>query len=458
MENITEINSSLIWDDEYKTADEMIAYLNGEANFGSFFHTVKKLMIQKGLIEENADYKTVRSKLSQLLKQNLPDGNFRNVRNWLAGSHEPDNAFGEFAVCFALGLTYGECLEFFRKGCGKAGFNVHDPVEVLAAYCITNGHKLQEFISMKNRLDRMPLDDEEYDQNTLDAQDALEKVIQPGRISAAELFRDYLHPIALEYRQKSQTRVDYYRDYRMSIAKTIVYGQHDDRFVRHFPAAYRSVFDEWTEADKEKLQMYQDRLKKVQFSQIYSDLMKETVNGEPLRNKEYEFLIRLITPQVLFRILLDETYSTETSSFSNLGESKLSKRFLSCFPTDKKLGKIDKADHLSITHTEFRKGFILLYYVDTILNLKEENGNGLDFEEWYDELNHDLLSMQEMPLYAGNPFDFLMMYSIRRTLDKANGIKYMPLNREMENAYSDFVTEVYARSYAEGSDMDDSNG
>lgn len=438
--NVTMINQEIIWNDDYRTPEEMLEYLNGEHHFGSFFYTLKRLMAEKGLVSEDADRNAVRDKINILAKQEIKNYETKNIRNWIRGGNKPGSKSSRdiLFLCFILGLGYDGSVEFLRKGCGRGGFNVHDPYEVLAAYCLANGYRYRDYLELKNRFDNTEQEFGDYDESTMESLKSFQKLTLAGAVSVEELFNDYLQPIAVKYRQQSHYKVEYYHEYRIRVAEDFIHYGNVKHFQKNYYDAWRSIHLHSTNSQL-RTELKNDEFNNAGIEKLYNRLLDEIDEGDFPDDAQYTFLINLITPQTIYREMFPSMFNEETSEVKNHSESKLNDVILTNFPDTDKFREVDKADSVNINKTEFRKGFILLHYIDAVMDPVYGS-----FAEWYDSLNNDLIQMQEMPLYEGDPFDFLIMYSIRRMMDFNSRTQE---NYRLDDAGADFLTSVLELSF-----------
>ncbi|MFT9117074.1 MAG: hypothetical protein ABF497_08090 [Sporolactobacillus sp.] len=158
MKSVTQKALSAILSEEYCTPEESLKYLQSETHFMTFAVELARRLGVSG--KKNSSEETCNEIVQILHKKQLAPSRDRYIRKWFSGDSGPDRGYA-IKLCFALGLTESESIEFLRKACGYNGFNFRDAKEIVYYYCLKYGKTYDRALEIIERYDSTPCDEKE---------------------------------------------------------------------------------------------------------------------------------------------------------------------------------------------------------------------------------------------------------------------------------------------------------
>ena len=152
MSEITEFAIRALEEDScmYETAEECLSFLEDDSHFKNISKELTEVLHETCGI--SGERKVLINELcSRIMDLEYPDGYSKNafknkrktVERWFKENRVPDRAYA-IEICFALGLGYKEAVQFLRKGCKSYAFNVRSAEEAVYMFCLLNGKSYQE--------------------------------------------------------------------------------------------------------------------------------------------------------------------------------------------------------------------------------------------------------------------------------------------------------------------------
>ena len=302
----------------------------------------------------------------------------RNLKKWYS-EHKSVARKTAFEICFAFELDVNETRDFFRRVCLERSFDYHDMTEIVFYFCIDKGLSYAEANEMIARLPDLKTRKEPgraviYTENILSDIEEIED---------SEDLIDYLTEHKSSFGYNNATACKFIRDFWAEITGT-------DGLAAREKERFYTVEDDYepTDDDKKKKAVRAD--KKDSLWKVYLQIMG-------LSGRQAE---KLGTDRSLKPLLNNQ------SMLHPLAED--------CFPDRDGLNKILNREHVS--HERVRKTLILLgfyrYWVSLALDRGERTIRGGDMNRFQATMDNLLLDAGYPQLYVGNPFDWLIMYSL----------------------------------------------
>lgn len=333
----------------------------------------------------------------------------RNMKRWFQEPEEGTmgGAAGAsretaYQICFAFQLSADETQDFFRRIYFKRGFDLHNEEELVYFYALN--HKLS-YAEARRIIERLPVID--------------------GK-GKADSEGDLCHTASIledtEAFETAEELIAYIRENR-------------EKFGYRNVTAYEFIHKLWAEIASEEGLAIQE--KRRLYDPYYPELAKEAEeDGEGAEGKtgSRETQIRQETGisrkgrkkraedslWEIYRQILGLTgadvnrLGTDRSLKLVLRENELLHPFAEdCFPDRNGLTKILNREHVS--YETIRKIMILLVFYKFWVSLALKKGSyfveGGYAERWVSTADHYLTDAGYPPLYAGNPFDWIIMHA-----------------------------------------------
>lgn len=304
----------------------------------------------------------------------------RGIGKWYS-QHRTIERETAFSLCFAFGLTVEETADFFRRICLSRGFDCHRPEEIVYFYALKNGldySKARDIISRIQTVRTERMAEEEIVYTSL----IVEEIAEIG--TAEEL---------ISYLNENIARFGYNNATACSAIRTI----------------WKQISEENGIAAREKKRLY------VPFDR---DEEEQPDSGEKKRRGRgrADDSIWEIYLQILG---LSGTYTTELSKARSikplLKDNGLMHPFAGAsFPDRDGLNKILNGEHVS--YERVRKLLILLvfyrFWAGKALGEGGYQAGAGDADRCIADINANLTDAGYPLLYAGNPYDFILLSSI----------------------------------------------
>ena len=349
------------------------------AQFRTFDVALTGFLIEKGMISEKASADEVLSFITERCKAAGIEPP-RHRRKWFT-EHKPIGRKTAFELCFAFGLDIDLSEDFLRRICLERGFDEHDMTEVVYRFAI---RKRLSYAKAQDILARIP------EVKTADKINE-EDIIYTDMIRAATDETDseeeliaYLTEAAGSFGYNNVTATRYIREFWEEIAG-------DDGLAARERRDHHPNYEE----DTEKYGKPDDRMRiKAAKGDSLWEIYLQILGLSHIDTK------RIGTDRSLKPILKDKDFI-----HSLVAES---------FPDRDGLNKIINGEHVS--HERIRKTLILLlfyrYWATLLIETGDYEVRGGELKRCEQTINNYLEDAGYPSLYIGNPYDWLIMYSL----------------------------------------------
>lgn len=381
-------------EDEY--VDELKRVIG---NFRSFDEALDSFILEHGYARDIAKVDEKVAFISEKCKAaGVPIP--RNLKKWYTEHKRMDrNTAIPFHLCFAFELNVDEVNDFLRRICLSRGFDCHSIEEVVYFYALKNNLKFDVVQDILTKVPEIKLDKVPGDEDLMYTELIVEEV---DEISSVDELILYLNENADKFGYNNATAHE--------TIKTIW-----NRLI--------GTKDEPGDAVRERKLMYETFDKEEEAQEHY-----ETERGRKER-KRIDDSIWEIYLQILG---LAGNYSADfykTRSLKTVlkGNELLHPLAEDSFPDRDGLVKILNGEHVS--YERVRKLLILLnfyqYYVSRALVKHSYEVDDDEAERCIATIDANLISSNYPALYPGNPYDFLILMSIRTSQPLQTFREYM---------------------------------
>ena len=304
----------------------------------------------------------------------------RNRKRWFS-EHVSIKRPTAFEMCFALGLNESQADDFFRRVCLDRGFDGHSMQEIVWHFAIRNGLTYAEAKRIQEKLPIVKTD---------------------RRVTESQVV--YTHQLQSEL--EDITSEDELITYLTAHASCFGYNN---------ATAVRNIKDLWDEIADEGGLAYQERR---DYHSGYEEDVENYGRLDPrIRSRaEKEDSLWDVYLQILGLNRIDiKRLGTDRSIKPILTNSALLHPLAEVsFPDRDGLNKILHGEHVS--HERVRKLLILLlfyrYWARLLLKNRGYEVSGGDAERLEQTINNYLMDCGFPTLYIGNPYDWLILYSM----------------------------------------------
>ena len=372
----------IIFDSEYQILDENEElsgnYLLESPDFKSFGTGLTELLVKKGYDGGTDDNKAKYKYFHDKCKEGGISLTPSVVKSWFEDTRPVSSARSRenvFKICFALGCTLDETIDFFNKVYFECPFNFRVYQETIYYYCLKNSLGYDKANELINQA---------------------EVIFNDADAVSAELL--YTHTRKIGNAVDSITTDDELLSY---------ISQHKNEFIAANKTAYN----------------YAETLIKEN-TQLAVDIYETEYSYDDTRKTKRENNIDLF----LF-ILFDFDMHSENKERSFAKDSDLPELVSSNFISKENLSRILSRKKLS--YDALRKNLIILEFFNYFANLKLESIKNKedfcsfedDFYSFLDEVGDLLNTCGYPPLYARNPFDWLIMHCANTAADPLTEFK-----------------------------------
>ena len=349
------------------------------SQFRPFDMALTDYLVENGMIGEEATADEIVGFITELCKAAGIEPP-RHRKKWFS-EHKSIGRNTAFELCFALKLNLGQAEDFFRRVCMDRGFDGHDMTEIVYRFAIRKGlsySKAQDIlmqipvVKTESKIREGVIFYTEMIQSEVDEMDSEEDIISylteaaPGfgynNATAIRYIRSFWEEIAGEDGLAAMERRDHHPYYEED---TENYGKPDSRMKVRTPKD-----DSLWEIYLQVLGLSQNEAKKI---------CKDRSLKPILTNKDF------IHP---------------------LAEKS--------FPDRDGLNKILNGEHVS--HERVRKILILLafyrYWAKLLIKTGDYEVKGGELTRCEKTINNYLEDAGYPSLYIGNPYDWLILYSL----------------------------------------------
>lgn len=306
----------------------------------------------------------------------------RNIKKWYS-EHKRIERRTAFQLCFAFGLQVDEVDDFLRRVCLTRGFDCHDVEEVVYFFALKNGLSYE------------------------DAVDVLSKVtiVKPDRVEKDDIV--YTEFIAEE--------ID---DIETAEELILYLNENVDKFGYNNATAYEIIRSIWNDISKEDgIALREKRLLYVAFDKDTNDEQLEEDNDK--RRKERKRMDDSLWEIYLQILGLSGNYTDKIYKDRSIKSILIDNELLhpiaeDSFPDRGGLNKILNREHVS--YERVRKLLILLvfykFWANKALCSNHYVAGYGDADRCISTINDNLVDAGYPMLYPGNPYDFIIFFSV----------------------------------------------
>lgn len=354
--------------------DYMEKLLKVPQMFNSFGEAMDIFLVNHGYTEEvdNIDRKV--SFITDHFRQSdiKPP---RNIRKWFT-EHKRIERKTAFQFCFAFGLTDEGANDFFRRVLLQRGFDCHDVEEIVLFYGLRHGLSytyISQLISQIPDISQGAINFEADTIYTFEIADQIE------RLDSADELIAFIN-------------------------------SHIEQFAYNNVTAYKYIQSIWNEIASETGLAAMEKQKLYMGFKINGVAQKQTKN-KIKANSLWEIYLQILG---LSEIDIPKLHA-DRSLKPILKDNKLLHRLAEeSFPDRDVINKILKGQHMS--YERVRKVLILLvfyrFWVKTALKNGAYNAAPGDGDRCITQINDFLTDAGYPVLYAGNPYDWIIMYMV----------------------------------------------
>ena len=373
------------------------------AQFRPFDVALTAFLVENGMIGEGATADEIISFITERCKTaGIEPPRYR--KKWFS-EHKLIGRKTAFELCFALGLNLDQAEDFFRRVCLERGFDGHDMTEIVYRFAIRKGLSYAEaqdilaripVVKAENKIDESEVIYTEMIQSEVDEMESEEDLIAylteaaPGfgynNVTVTRYIRSFWDEIAGDDGLAAIERRDHHPNYEEN---TEDYGKADSRMKVKTP-------------------------KDDSLWEVYLQIL----------GLGYIDMKKIGTDRSLKPILKDK------DCINPLAEDS--------FPDRDGLNKILNGEHVS--HERVRKILILLafyrYWAKLLIKTGDYEVKGGELTRCEQTINNYLEDAGYPTLYIGNPYDWLIMYSLANS-----DIPLMTFRGFMQELYTRTVEE-----------------
>ena len=465
--------------EEYMTPEESLAFLSRPNNRNTISRQLIRTMQAVGVDAEESEMSNLLSdllvKLNNYDSPELKKSTKRTVKGWFEKNARMDREMA-FQCCFALNLDIALSEELLRKGCFMNGFNMRDAKEAIYFFCLLNHLPYSHALELYQKFDAAPTVEKAGPE--IGTMTIVESIKGFDWSSEDNFLQSFLIPNKSAFTSHSQNAKATYENEVGNLCYNIIDAHLrmiqdsdvvlDDVTTRRFTYWKKDrVLDRvlnYIEIKGEKNDTYRE-IAELVHKEEYID-GKEA--AEPVirfvEDHRYDFQRdwkKVFTPVSIFSECvygIPEIWSANKKidregdfvpykDFAGYKQSELftygqANDVLSSVPVSRKITKLD--NELS---QATRKTIILMSFFNYCYRVLRLNNNEATYDDFYDSLTEKLERCHLAYLYAGDPFDWLILKSVsllELTSDvydyeeDANPLEYF--NEVLEMSFPDFPT------------------
>lgn len=376
------------YDEDMETTNEHMKYYK----FKSFSEGLTDFIKKKGF---QCDTDSIEEKTRFVIKkcnENNISINAANIKDWFKEKRPISSSRSRklmYKLCFGLGLTLDEVVDFFKNVYFECPFNFRACEEVVYFYCFANGFSYSTAMDLMYKTSKI-LEVHNSDETTYDLTTGIASALKD--VHTEEELLDFISKNSADFHAANRTA------YRL--AKDLI--DDDTKLAKKFYEKYR-------ESDKQR----------------HNEAKERSRNTKSENN--INLLLFMIFGVDIKALTKDETFS-RASKFPEIVKSN--------FPLNMQLSKIYNGEKVS--YETLRKALILLKFYNYFAALFSENENEKkfcsideDFVTYVAETNDMLYTCGYPPLYVRNQYDWLFMHC---------GNTPYPLE-ELQSAFSAYLEE-----------------
>ena len=447
----------------YETAEECLSFLEDDSHFKNISKELTEVLHETCGI--SGERKVLINELcSRIMNLEYPDGYskdaFKNkrktVERWFTKNKVPGRPYA-IKICFALGLGYKEAVQFLRKGCKSYGFNVRSAEEAVYMFCLLNGKSYQEaeellrqYRESDGNADIAKTNETSAKKESTDSHTTrfLIDSLKSGKCNdktwedSESFLQNYLLPNRIRFTNYAKTATRFYYDLKEKLQVNVISDNLEVDFL-NFDIG-REEKESCLLSLMEILQRYSSSYEDI--DTLYNSLAKDFSSAtkvwkdfvsifsdtkHPLFEKKNTLLNELMPLEELLRnILCDVPYDWSNFSYekgkkggevtvkSNRDFASYKRSLLEDLVQGILLKstfeKFEDAPELNTYTTSSRKIIILMFYLNYVYDWKhKKTEKEKSYNLFFDELTDMLDDCQFACLYHADPFDWLILRSIR---------------------------------------------
>ncbi len=401
--------------DYYKSDDgeieKIVDFLNISKNFRSFDTGLTEFIKKHGYVEKKclSEEEYLEDRVN-FLEQKFKEKNISYVlatlKNYFLGQKRPDareqSRKNMFKICFALDLNIDETNNFFNKIYFDRSFNIKNIDELVYYFCIKNKKSYVEAEKLIEKIKNILKNDSESNLNEIAHTSEIREKI--------EFFTDELELIKYIIENKNK-----FRNYNTTATRQLnklldrIIGKKEDKKV--ITKIQNSVY--LSREDKESIKscglVVQD---------ILNYKLHEFLNSAKDKNKKSDLITRnksIHSIDFMLYVIYSSNKPARTENFSFTKNATLPDIVRGRFPSVSTFSKFRNGKDCSFD--VLRRMIILLEFYAFFFDAEEEYKNeelpDYIYCDFVDQMD-DVLNLCGMgPLYIGNPYDWLFMFSAK---------------------------------------------
>ena len=447
----------------FETAEECLSFLEDDSHFKNISKELTEVLHETcGISGE--EKVLVHELCSRIMDLEYPDGYSKNafknkrktVERWFKENRVPDRAYA-IEICFALGLGYKEAVQFLRKGCKSYGFNVRSAEEAVYMFCLLNGKSYQEAEELLRQYRESDGNTEIAKTNETSAKKEstdshttrfLIDSLKSGKCNdktwedSESFLQNYLLPNRIRFTNYAKTATRFYYDLKEELQVNVISDNLEVDFLN---------FDIGREEKKSCLlslmKILQDNSASYEdIDKLYNSLANDFSSAttvwkdfvsilsdtkHPLFEKKNTLLNKLMPLEDLLRnILCDVPYDWSNFSYEKGKKGgevtvksdrdfasykrSLLKDLVQGILLKNTFKDFEDAPELNTYTALSRKIIILMFYLNYVYDWKhQKTEKEKSYNLFFDELTDMLDDCQFACLYHADPFDWLILRSIR---------------------------------------------
>lgn len=447
----------------FETAEECLSFLEDDSHFKNISKELTEVLHETCGI--SGDEKALIHELcSRIMDLEYPDGYSKNafknkrktVERWFKENRVPDRP-NAIKICFALGLGYEEAVQFLRKGCKSYAFNVRSAEEAVYMFCLLNGKSYQEAEELLRQYRESDGNAEIAKTNETSAKKEstdshttrfLIDSLKSGKCNdktwedSESFLQNYLLPNRIRFTNYAKTATRFYYDLKEELQVNVISDNLEVDFLN---------FDIGRE-EKEScllslMKILQDNSASYEdIDKLYNSLANDFSSAttvwkdfvsilsdtkHPLFEKKNTLLNEIMPLEDLLRnILCDVPYDWSNFSYEKGKKGgevtvksdrdfasykrSLLKDLVQGILLKNTFEKFEDTPELNTYTASSRKIIILLFYLNYVYDWKhKKTEKEKSYNLFFDELTDMLDDCQFACLYHADPFDWLILRSIR---------------------------------------------
>lgn len=306
----------------------------------------------------------------------------RNIKKWYS-EHKRIERRTAFQLCFAFGLQVDEVDDFLRRVCLTRGFDCHDVEEVVYFFALKNGLSYEDTVDVLSKV----------------------TIVKPDRVAKDDIV--YTEFIAEE--------ID---DIETAEELILYLNENVDKFGYNNATAYEIIRSIWNDISKEDgIALREKRLLYVAFDKDTNDEQLEEDNDKKRKERKrmddslWEIYLQILG---LSGNYTDKIYKDRSIKYILKDNELLHPLAEDSFPDRDGLNKILNGEHVSYERVRKLLIFLVFYkfWVNKALCSNHYAAGYGDADRCISTINDNLVDAGYPMLYPGNPYDFIIFFSV----------------------------------------------